>query len=97
MWLRAGMTKHDFDYFWEDNVVRLWMPWSFYWVSLLFLIAFLVTLGIMRAIFRNDKDQLSLAQLCVVLAYSCMYLMWVTCYLQQLYPIIRPEKPPHFD
>ncbi|GJD09504.1 hypothetical protein Gasu2_37520 [Galdieria sulphuraria] len=73
------------------------MPPSFFWVSAIFLITFLISLGIVRGIFRNDKDQLSLALLCVVLAYSCMYLMWITCYLQQLYPIIRPEKPPHFE
>ncbi|KAK1864827.1 hypothetical protein I4F81_007369 [Pyropia yezoensis] len=36
-----------------------------------------------------------LGQLSVVLAAVCMYIMWATCYLHQLYPLIRPIKPAH--
>lgn len=37
----------------------------------------------------------SLGQLSVILAAACMYIMWATCYLHQLYPLIRPIKPAH--
>eukprot|EP00871_Galdieria_phlegrea_P005384 jgi/Galph1/5847/GphlegSOOS_G4424.1 len=73
------------------------MPANFYWVTLIFILCFTVSIFVVKVIYRNDKDQLSLAQLCVVLTACCLYLMWVTCYLQQLYPIIRPEKPPQWE
>lgn len=46
-------------------------------------------------VWRNDKDSQALGQLSVILAAACMYIMWATCYLHQLYPLIRPIKPAH--
>ena len=37
----------------------------------------------------------SLGQLSVVLATACMYIMWATCFLHQLHPLVRPIKGMH--
>jgi len=48
-----------------------------------------------RRLFSHSMYWRRLAQLSVILAAVCMYIMWATCYLHQLYPLIRPIKPAH--
>ncbi|CAN8063753.1 unnamed protein product [Agarophyton chilense] len=63
--------------------------------TVIFLILGLISYFIVSAIYRNDKDAQALGQLSVVLATVCMYIMWATCYLHQLHPLVRPIKGMH--
>ncbi|KAJ8901644.1 hypothetical protein NDN08_003851 [Rhodosorus marinus] len=60
--------------------------------SIIFAGLTVVSYFLISVIFRNDKDNQALGQLCVLMAAACMYIMWATCFLHQLHPIIRPEK-----
>lgn len=60
--------------------------------SLIFLALGLLAFFLVSAIYRNDKDSRALAQLSVALSTGCMFIMWATCYLHQLNPLIRPIK-----
>jgi len=61
--------------------------------TVIFLILTIISYLFVSVFWRNDKDSQALGQLSVILAAVCMYIMWSTCYLHQLYPIIRPVKP----
>lgn len=56
--------------------------------AVLGLVAFLVV----SAVWRNDKDDAAVARLAVIMSFIAMYIMWVTCYLCQMHPLIRPTK-----
>lgn len=63
--------------------------------TVLFALVTVLAYFCVSVVWRNDKDSQALGQLSVVLAAVCMYIMWATCYLHQLYPLIRPIKPAH--
>ena len=52
----------------------------------------LVAYIVVSAMWRKQPPEMAIARLVVLMSGYCMWLMWMMCYMDQLHPLIRPER-----
>ncbi|KAK4535055.1 hypothetical protein CDCA_CDCA03G1080 [Cyanidium caldarium] len=52
----------------------------------------LVAYIVVSAVWRKQPPEMAIARLVVLMSGYCMWLMWMMCYMDQLHPLIRPER-----
>ncbi|KYQ93898.1 hypothetical protein DLAC_05300 [Tieghemostelium lacteum] len=51
-------------------------------------------LGIILSIYPPIIQDKALGRICIFTAFVCLWMLWIVCYMSQMYPSITPEPLP---